>query len=129
MSRYSISIGDKTFDSKSKAIIFYKNILNAYKVGEELSREDRNNIVDLFYMDFISEEIKAYGTEYDEEYDGEKINLSAIVICQDSCHVVQAAIFRLLSFCRTGLSQTVVGRSQLRVGPRQRSGRAALAAS
>ena len=51
------------------------------------------------------------------------------VICQDSCHVVQAAIFRFLSFCRTGLSQTVAGRSQLRVGPRQRSGRVALAAS
>ncbi|MDD5297955.1 MAG: DotA/TraY family protein, partial [Rhodocyclaceae bacterium] len=41
------------------------------------------------------------------------------VICQDSCHGVQAAIFRSLFFCRTGLSQTVAGRSQFRVGPRQ----------
>ena len=51
------------------------------------------------------------------------------VICQDSCHVVQAASFTNLSSCRTGLSQTVAGRSQLRVEPRQRSGLAALAAS
>ena len=51
------------------------------------------------------------------------------VICQDSCHVIQAASFTTLFSCRTGLSQTVAGRSQLRVEPRQRSGLAALASS
>ena len=53
----------------------------------------------------------------------------AVVICQDSCHVIQAASFTTLFSCRAGLSQTVAGRSQLRVEPRQRSGLAALASS
>ena len=51
------------------------------------------------------------------------------VICQDSCHGVHAANFSFVFSCRTGLRQTVPGRSQLRVGPRQRSGAAALASS
>ena len=54
---------------------------------------------------------------------------ASIVICQDSCHVIQAASFTTLFSCRAGLSQTVAGRSQLRVEPRQRSGLAALASS
>ena len=44
------------------------------------------------------------------------------VICQGSCHVTQAAFFTVLSSWRIGLSQTVSGRSQFRVAPRQRSG-------
>lgn len=79
MSKYSISIGDKTFGSKSKALAFYKNILNSYRVGETLSEEDYTNIIDLVYADFIKEEITAYETEYDAEYDGEKMNVKCLV--------------------------------------------------
>jgi len=65
MSRYSITIGDKTFSSKSKAQSFYKGILNSYEVGEELSEEDCKNISDLVYMDcgLDNEEISAYEEE------------------------------------------------------------------
>ncbi len=79
ISRYSISIADKTFDSKSKALAFYKDILNSYEAGDKLSQKDYKNIVDLFYRDYIKEEIEAYETEYDADYDGEKMNLIAIV--------------------------------------------------
>jgi hypothetical protein len=79
MSSYSITIGDKTFASKSKALAFYKNILNSYEVGKELNGEDSKNVFDLVYMDIIGEEIKAYETEYDAEYDGVKKNIIAIV--------------------------------------------------
>jgi hypothetical protein len=60
MSRYSISIGDKSFDSKSKALAFYKDILNSYKVGEELREDDYKKIVDLVYTGYDKDEIKAY---------------------------------------------------------------------
>jgi len=65
MGRYSITIGDKNFDSKSKALAFYKDILNSYEVGEELSGEDFKNIYDLVYMNcgLDKEEIKAYETD------------------------------------------------------------------
>ena len=57
----------------------------------------------------------AKGNRTTYEYDGH-------VICQGSCHVTQAAFFTVLSSWRIGLSQTVSGRSQFRVAPRQRSG-------
>ena len=67
MSRYSISIsisiGDRSFDSKSKALAFYKDILNSYKVGEELSEDDYKKVVDLVYMGYGKDEIKAYETD------------------------------------------------------------------
>lgn len=75
MSRYSIAIGDKTFGSKSKALAFYKDILNSYNVGETLNDDDYTNVVDLVYMDFIREEIKTY----EPEYDGEKMNVMLLV--------------------------------------------------
>lgn len=34
MSRNSITIGDKTFNSKSKALAFYRDILNSYETGD-----------------------------------------------------------------------------------------------
>lgn len=79
MSRYSISIGDKAFGSKSKALAFYKDMLNRYEVGRELNREDFKSIFDLVYMDFIKEEIKAYETEYNADYGGEKKDITDIV--------------------------------------------------
>lgn len=63
MSRYSITIGDKTFDSKSKALVFYKDILNSYEVGDCLSEDDCKNISNLVYMGLDSEEVKAYEEE------------------------------------------------------------------
>lgn len=79
MSRYSITIGDKIFASKSKALAFYKGILNSYEVGKELNEDDFESIFDLVYMDFIKEEIKSYETEYDADYDGEKKDITDIV--------------------------------------------------
>lgn len=65
MSRYSITIGSKTFDSKSKALAFYKDILGSYKVGEYLSEADCKCISDLVYMDsgLDYEDIEAYEEE------------------------------------------------------------------
>ena len=79
MSKNSITIGEKTFDSKSKALTFYKDILNTYEVGKELNEEDFQSVFDLVHMDFIAEEIKAYESEYNAEYDGDKMNVIAIV--------------------------------------------------
>ena len=76
MSRYSITIGDKTFVSKSKALAFYKDILNSYEVGKELNEEDFKNIFDLVHMDFINEEITAYKEEYDDD---DKMDIITIV--------------------------------------------------
>jgi hypothetical protein len=63
MSGLSITIGDKTFDSKSKALVFYKDILNSYEVGDCLSEDDCKNISNLVYMGLSSEEVKAYEEE------------------------------------------------------------------
>jgi len=79
MIRNSITIGDKTFDSKSKALAFYKDILNSYQIGKNLNKEDFQSVFDLVHMDFIAERIKEYEAEYNAEYDGDKINLIHIV--------------------------------------------------
>ena len=57
--RYSIIIGDKTFGSKSKALEFYKNILNFYDAGKTVSSDDYTSVMDLFYMEYLNEEIAA----------------------------------------------------------------------
>lgn len=49
------------------------------------------------------------------------------VICQGRCHGLQAAVAVSFGLLGTGLSQTTPGLDQSLVGPRQRSGRAALA--
>ncbi len=49
------------------------------------------------------------------------------VICQGRCHGLQAAVAVSFGLSGTGLSQTTPGLDQSLVGPRQRSGRAALA--
>ena len=49
------------------------------------------------------------------------------VVCQDSCHLPQAACLRFLSVCRAGLSHTTLFFSQFRVAPDHRSGWLALA--
>ena len=63
MSRFAIIIGNKEFTSKTQALAFYKTILNAYKVGEELNAQDWESIKNLVYRDFESEEIEAYEKE------------------------------------------------------------------
>jgi hypothetical protein len=40
LSRFAIKIGNQEFTSKTQALSFYKTILNAYKVGEELNTQD-----------------------------------------------------------------------------------------
>ena len=63
MSRYSLTIGDKIFDSKAKAIEFYKRILNSYEICEELNETDHKDISNLVYIGFSDEEIKDYEKE------------------------------------------------------------------
>ena len=38
--RKSIEIGENIFNTKKEALEFYKQILNSYKSGDELSDED-----------------------------------------------------------------------------------------
>ncbi|ACZ12922.1 DCL family protein [Sulfurospirillum deleyianum] len=63
MSRFTIKIGNQEFTSKTQALTFYKIILNAYKVGEELNRQDFASVKNLVYRDFENEEIEAYEKE------------------------------------------------------------------
>lgn len=49
------------------------------------------------------------------------------VICQGRCHGLQTAVSVSFGLSGAGLSQTTPGLDQSLVGPRQRSGRAALA--
>lgn len=79
MSKYSILVGDKIFDSKSKALDFYKNILNSYGIGEVLNRKDYMDVMDLIYMDWIRGEIKESEEEGGAEYDREGETFSTVV--------------------------------------------------
>ncbi len=65
----AIVIGAKTFGSKSKALEFYKNILNSYDAGKTLSPDDYTTVTDLFYMDYINEEISEYESDGSEKMD------------------------------------------------------------
>jgi Protein of unknown function (DUF3223) len=76
MSRYSLNIGDKTFSSKSKALAFYKDILNSYDAGEELNKEDYTCVMDLIHRDYINEEVDYYQSENDDK---EENNISLLV--------------------------------------------------
>lgn len=61
MSKFSISIGQNLFSSKTKAIEFYKEILNKYQFGEILSSEDAQQITILaFKDDFVAEDLADY---------------------------------------------------------------------
>lgn len=51
MSRFAIKIGNQEFTSKTQALSFYKTILNAYKVGEELNTQDFESLKSLLYCD------------------------------------------------------------------------------
>ena len=55
------------------------------------------------------------------------LNDPQLVICQDRCHGPQAAVAVSFGLSGAGLSQTTSGLDQSLVGPRQRSGRVALA--
>jgi len=51
MSRFAITIGDKTFSSKTSAIKFYKKILDKYNFGETLSDEDAKHLIALGFKE------------------------------------------------------------------------------
>jgi len=51
MSRFAITIGDKTFSSKTSAIKFYKEILDKYNFGETLSDEDAKFLIALGFQE------------------------------------------------------------------------------
>jgi len=51
MSRFAITIGDKTFSSKTSAIKFYKSILDRYNFGEILSDDDAKFLIALGYKE------------------------------------------------------------------------------
>ena len=63
MSRFAVTIGKKEFTSKTQALTFYKTILNAYNVGEELNTQDFESLKSLVYRDFENEGIEAYEKE------------------------------------------------------------------
>jgi|GEM_PF-791190 hypothetical protein len=51
MSRFAITIGDKTFSSKTSALKFYKEILNKHNFGEKLSDEDSKHLIALGFKE------------------------------------------------------------------------------
>lgn len=63
MGRYSITIGERTFASKTRALEYYKAMLSSYPAGEKLSEVDRRSIIDLAYKDFSGEEVQAFEAE------------------------------------------------------------------
>lgn len=46
--RIPVRIGDKDFSSQNQARIYYRDILNTYRVGVRLSDEDRTRVLPLF---------------------------------------------------------------------------------
>lgn len=51
MSRFSITIGDKTFPSKKAALAFYKEIIDKYDFGEKLTDEDAKSLINLGFKE------------------------------------------------------------------------------
>jgi hypothetical protein len=75
MSRFDITVGDKTFTSKTSAIKFYKEILDRYDFGGKLSDEDAKCLIQLGFKEEgtpeevaeLAEEIVADFHKNDEE--------------------------------------------------------------
>ena len=77
MSRFAITIGNKTFSSKTSAIKFYKEILDKYNFGETLSDEDATHLIALsFKEEGTPEEVAEYAEDcvYGFESDDEEYN-------------------------------------------------------
>ncbi|MDO6680661.1 DUF3223 domain-containing protein [Oceanobacter sp. 5_MG-2023] len=51
MSRFSITIGNNVFPSKTAALKFYKQIFDKYSFGESLNDEDAKHIISLAFKD------------------------------------------------------------------------------
>lgn len=59
-----LTIGDKTFSSKTSAIKFYKEILDKYNFGETLSDEDAKYLIALgFKEEGTPEEVAEFSEE------------------------------------------------------------------
>ncbi|MBE0505839.1 MAG: DUF3223 domain-containing protein [Marinospirillum sp.] len=64
MSRFSITVGNKTFPSKKAALSFYKQIIDRYGFGENLSDEDAKSLIALgFKEEGTSEEVAEIAEE------------------------------------------------------------------
>jgi|APCry4251928276_1046603.scaffolds.fasta_scaffold40343_3 hypothetical protein len=77
MSRFAVTIGNKTFSSKTSALKFYKEILNKYNFGETLSDEDAIHLIALGVKEEgTPEEIAEYAQDciYGYESDDEEYN-------------------------------------------------------
>ncbi|MBQ0760546.1 MAG: hypothetical protein KKF24_02330 [Gammaproteobacteria bacterium] len=81
MSRFSITVGNKTFPSKKAALAFYKQIIDRYGFGENLSDEDAKSLIALgFKEEGTSEEVAELAEEmvadfhkHDEEIPSRKL--------------------------------------------------------
>jgi len=51
LSRFSITVGDRTFSSKKAALTFYKQIIDRYGFGEKLSDEDAKSLIKLGFKE------------------------------------------------------------------------------
>lgn len=70
MSRFSITIGDRTFPSKTAALKFYKQIFDRYGFGDSLNSEDAKHLIALGYKDFgTPEEVADFSVEAVAEFD------------------------------------------------------------
>lgn len=65
MGRHPISVGVNIFPSKSKALEYFRGILNSYEAGDKLGKDDFKSVHDLACRNYDSEELIEY--ENDEE--------------------------------------------------------------
>lgn len=73
MSRFTITIGDKTFSSKTSAIKFYKEILDKYNFGEILSNEDAKILIALAIKeDGTPEEVAEFAEDFVADFNEDK---------------------------------------------------------
>lgn len=63
MNRNAITIGSKVFESKTKALSHYKEILNSYSAGETLRERDFESVFDLIYKGYDKTDISCYEEE------------------------------------------------------------------
>lgn len=103
MSRFSITVGDKTFSSKTEALKFYKKIFDKYSFGESLNNEDAKHIIALAFKDLDSpEETTEFAEDVVADFDvsPEELNEDRIL----SIMVVRHPEFRTTKcFCFVGL--------------------------
>ncbi|MGI5829371.1 MAG: DUF3223 domain-containing protein [Bradymonadia bacterium] len=74
MSRFSITIGDKTFSSKKAALEFYKKIIDRYDFRERLSDEDTKSLIALGFKEMgTPEEVSGFADEIVADFFGDSV--------------------------------------------------------